>query len=330
MERALVTGANGFVGANLVRALLARGTAVRAFLRRDPDPRTLGGLDLEIARGDLRDPDALRKALDGCDALFHCGAAYSLWRRDAQWMMESNVQGTVNILEAAREHGITRIVYTSSVAAIGKKKGPEPGNEDYQADPSRLISPYKRSKYFAEIKAMEFAERGLPVRIVNPSTPIGPYDAKPTPTGRILLDFLNGKVPAYLDTGLNLIDVGDCCAGHLLALEKGVPGRRYILGNRNLTLREIYGILAGLTGRRAPAWKIPHAVALAAGYCSELKALVTGRPPGIPVDGVRMARDTMYFDPSRAVTELGLPQTPVEKSLEGAVRWYTDNGYVRS
>lgn len=329
MNRALVTGANGFVGASLVRSLLNRGVIVRVFVRANADRRVLQDLQYEEAIGDLRDRDSIRRALKDCDALFHCGAAYSLWKKDRDWIYATNVEGTNNALEAALEAGLQDVVYTSSVAAIGKKPGLTPGNENHEMDLSHIVSDYKKSKYLAEKEAMKFPARGLPVKIVNPSAPIGPYDAKPTPTGRMIVEFLNGRVPAYIDTGLNVVAVEDVAEGHLLAAEKARPGERYILGNRNMTLRELYETLAKITGRRAPNIKMPRFAALMAAYCSEGMSSVMGKPPAIPVDAVKMAHDYMFYDPSKAVRELGMPQTPAEIALERAVRWFTDNGYVK-
>jgi len=321
--KTLITGATGFLGSAIARELLAEGREVRALVRPGTDTRNIDGLELEVVHGDLRDRDSVRRALMGTSALYHTAAFYSLWDRNKRTIYEINVDGTRNILEAALEAGVDKAVYTSTVGCIGLREDGGAANEDTPLDPATLSNDYKRSKYEAENVARELFGRGLPVVIVNPSTPIGPRDIKPTPTGKIILDFLNRRMPAYVDTGLNLIDVHDCARGHLLAEARGTPGERYILGNRNLSLKEILLLLERLTGLKAPRARIPYAVAFAAGWVSELVANhVTGRPPAVPLAGVRMARYFMYFDAAKAVRELGLPQNPVEKALDDAVRWF--------
>jgi dihydroflavonol-4-reductase len=327
--RALVTGATGFVGASVARALIAKGARVRALVRAGADRRNLEGIDVEVVPGDLRDRASLRAALAGCDALFHVAASYTLWARDPQDLYRTNVDGTRMLLEEALAAATPRVVYTSSVAVLAPPRAGEPP-ADERAEPvfEQIVGHYKRSKYLAEKAVRELCAKGLPCTIVLPSTPIGPRDVKPTPTGKIVVDFLAGRMPAYVETGLNVIDVEDCATGHLLALERGRPGERYILGNENMTLREILETLADLTGLPAPRWRIPHAVAWAAGACSTALARLTGRPPGIPLDGVRMSRKTMFFDPSRAIRELGLPVTPAREALRKAAVWFCREGYV--
>jgi len=326
--KALVTGASGFIGGNVLAALLERGYEARALLRKESDRRTLAGRNVELAYGDLRDRESLLRALEGCDVLFHVGAVYALWTPDPQLIYETNVQGTENILRAAHAQGIRKVVYTSSESTIGIARNGALGTEEGPTDPTHLVGPYKRSKYLAEGLALQMAREGLPVVVVNPTTPVGPGDVKPTPTGQIIVDFLNRRMPAYVNTMLNVVDVRDVAQGHVLALEKGRPGQRYILGNRNLTLREILGLLAQITGLPAPRLRIPFALALGAGYASELAAKVTGRPPRVPLTGVRVASHFRCFDCSKAVRELGLPQTPVEEALAAAVYWFRQNGYV--
>ncbi len=322
----LVTGATGFLGSAIARELLQDGRKVRVLLRPEADRGNLEGLDVELAFGDLRDKPSLAKALDGCDALFHAAAYYSLWNRDRDTMYDVNVEGTRNILEAAKNARIPRIVYTSTVGCIGLLPDGTPADEETPFDEALLCNDYKRSKYQAEQVASQFASSGLPVVIVNPSAPVGPNDIKPTPTGQIVLDFMLGKMPAYLDTGLNLIDVRDCARGHILAESKGVVGQRYILGNRNMSLKEILDTLAGLTGLKAPTIQMPYAVAYAAGWvCETLSNLVTHKPPAVPLGGVKMAKHHMYFTPAKAVRELGLPQNGIERALEDAVRWTRDH-----
>ena len=319
----LVTGSTGFLGSAIARELLSDGRDVRLLVRKGADTRNIDDLDVEVALGDLRDPSSLKSALTGCSVLYHAAAYYSLWDRDQRLIYDINVAGTRNILQAARECGLDRVVYTSTVGCIGLNPDGAPADETTPFDPATLSNDYKRSKYQAEQVALEFAESGLPVVIVNPSTPVGPRDIKPTPTGKIVLDFLNRNMPAYLDTGLNLIDVADCARGHLLAEKKGTPGERYILGNRNMSLFEILLTLESITGLKAPRIKIPYWAALAAGWvCETLSNRVTGRPPAIPLAGVRMAKYFMYFDSSKAVRELGLPQNPVETALKQAVDWF--------
>ncbi|MDE3137698.1 MAG: NAD-dependent epimerase/dehydratase family protein [Acidobacteriota bacterium] len=324
----LVTGATGFVGSHVVRHLVARGESVRALARPSSRRDLLSGLPVEFADGDLRDPASLERACRGVRRVYHVAADYRLWAADPREIYESNVTGTRNLLDAARQAGVERFVYTSTVATIAVPRHGALPDESTAATVDEMIGHYKRSKFLAEQEALAAAERGLPVVIVNPTTPVGPGDVKPTPTGRILLDFLRGRMPAYVDTGLNLVAVEDVASGHLLAAERGAPGRRYILGNRNLTLKEILDVLARITGRSAPRVRLPHAVAYMAGLADELLARVTGREPQIPLEGVRMSRHKMFVDCSRAVRELGFAPEPVEAALERAVRWFWDRGYA--
>jgi dihydroflavonol-4-reductase len=325
---ALVTGATGFLGSHVARLLVARGVPVRALVRASSTRRALDGVAVEWVVGDLRDAASLDRAMRGVRRVFHVAADYRLWTPQPRAVYESNVSGTRNLLEAAGRAGVERFVYTSSVATIAV---PRPGrlpDEDVDARLDEMIGHYKRSKFLAEQAAMDAARSGLPVVVVNPTTPVGPGDWKPTPTGRIILDFLTGRMPAYVDTGLNLVAVEDAAAGHLLAAERGEIGRRYILGAENLTLKQILDALARLAGRPAPRVRMPHRVALAAAHVDTFFARLTGREPRIPVDGVRMARHRMFVDASRAVRELGFRPGSVEEALERAVRWYQANGYV--
>lgn len=326
--KTLVTGTTGFVGSALVRELINDGREVKVLTRPDADTRNIDGLNVELAYGDLRDKDSLRAALRGCDILYHTAAYYSLWDRDKKLIYDINVEGTRNILEVAQ--GLKKIVYTSTVGCVGLTAG-KPANENTPLDPSLLCNDYKRSKYEAEKVALAFCQKGLPLVIVNPSTPVGPRDIKPTPTGKIILDFLNRKMPAYLDTGLNLIDVKDCARGHILAEKKGIIGERYILGNQNMSLHEILLTLEKITNMRAPVIKIPYGVAYAAGWvCEAISDYVTGKPPAVPLAGVKMAKYYMYFDSSKAIRDLGLPQNPVTNALTEAVNWFQENKYTRS
>ncbi len=324
----LVTGASGFLGSQVARQLAARGGRVRVLLRPSSQARAIEGLAVERVTGDLRDAASLDRALKGISRVYHVAADYRLWARVPQEIYESNVTGTRNLLEAARRAGVERFIYTSTVATIAV---PRPGslpNEETSAALEEMIGHYKRSKFLAEQEALRAAASGLPVVIVNPTTPVGPGDWKPTPTGRILLDFLNGRMPGYVDTGLNLVPVEDAAAGHLLAAERGQMGQRYILGGRNMTLKEILDVLSGISGRPAPRLRLPHAVALVAGYADTLFSRLLEREPQIPLDGVRMARHKMFVDCSKAGRELGFVAGPVEQALERAVRWYEESGYV--
>ena len=329
--KTLVTGTTGFLGAALLRELIADGRDVRVLVRPDADRSNIEGLDAEVVTGDLRDRDSLAAALQGCEVLYHAAAYYSLWSRDKRTMYDINVQGTRNILEAAMTANVRKVVYTSTVGCIGLWPDGRPADEQTPLDPAILCNDYKLSKYQAEQAALEFAGRGLPVVVVNPSAPVGPWDIKPTPTGKLILDFINGKMPAYLDTGLNLIDVRDCARGHLLAEQKGNVGERYILGNRNLSLHEILLALEKITGIPAPRIKMPYWVAYAAGWiCETVSDVITHQPPAVPLGGVKMAKHKMYFDPSKAVRELGLPQNSVVGALEDAVQWMKEHGMVHS
>lgn len=325
----LVTGATGFVGSHLVRLLVSRGERVRVLLRPTSALRAIEGLAVERAYGDLRDAASLREALRGVARVYHVAADYRLWAKDPKEIYESNVTGTRNFLEAAHEVDLERFIYTSTVATIAVPRQGELPSEATEARLEEMIGHYKRSKFLAEQEAFRAAASGLPIVIVNPTAPVGPGDWKPTPTGRIILNFLNGKMPAYVDTGLNVVPVEDVAAGHLLAAERGRLGERYILGARNLTLKEILDVLSSVSGRPAPRLRLPHAVALAAGYADLMVSRVLGREPQIPLEGVRIARHKMFVDTSKATRELGFEAGSVEAALERAVRWYAENGYLR-
>ena len=327
--KTLVTGSTGFLGSSVLRELINDGREVKALIRKGTSKKNITGLDVEIAYGDLRDIESIRSALNGCDILYHVAAYYSLWDRNKQLSHEINVKGTRNILRAAKEKDLKKIVYTSTVGCIGLNEDTTPATENTFFNKNTLSNDYKKSKYQAEQVALEFARGGLPVVIVNPSTPVGPRDIKPTPTGKIILDFMNRDMPAYIDTGLNLIDVKDCARGHILAELKGIPGDRYILGNQNMTLLEILITLEKITGLKAPRIKIPFWVALSAGWACEMVANhLTGKPPSIPLAGVKMAKYYMYFDSSKAVNTLGLAQNPVENALRKSVDWFKENNYL--
>jgi dihydroflavonol-4-reductase len=326
--KTLVTGATGFLGSHVARQLAARGEQVRVLVRSSSDLRALDGLEAERVVGDLRDAASLGPALADVTRVFHVAADYRLWARNPREIYESNVTGTRNLLEASRQAGVEKFVYTSTVATIAvPRKGGLP-DESTSSAVEEMIGHYKRSKFEAEQFAMRAAEAGLPVVIVNPTTPVGPGDWKPTPTGKIVVDFLNGRMPGYVDTGLNFVPVEDCAAGHLLAAERGRVGERYILGGRNLTLKEVLDMLAAISGLRAPRWKFPHALAYIAAGVDAVVSAVMGREPQIPLEGVRMARHKMFVDASKAVRELGFTYGPIEEALGRAVRWYETNGYV--
>lgn len=327
--KAFVTGATGFIGASIVRELLADGVEVRALVRPGSDRRNLDGLEVELFEGDLSDRGRLAQGLSGCATLYHAAADYRLWTRSPATMYDVNVGGTRNILGAALDAGTERVVYTSSVGTLGNPGDGTPGTEDTPVDFGQMVGDYKKSKYLAERAAEEFLPRGLPLVIVNPSTPVGPRDIKPTPTGKIIVDFLNKKMPAYLDTGLNLIDVELCARGHILAAEKGKVGEKYILGNENLTLASIFSLLSEITGLKAPKVRLPYYPILWAAYANEALSACTGKEPLIPLAGVRMAAKFMFFDSAKAVRELGLPVRPVRESLEEAVAWFRTRGYAR-
>jgi len=326
----LVTGATGFVGSHVTRQIVNAGHTVRVLVRASSNSKLLEGLAVERAQGDLCDGASLERALRGVRRVFHVAADYRLWARNPGEIYQSNVEGTRLLLEAARRAGVERFVYTSTVATIAvPPHGGSLPNEQTRAALDQMVGHYKRSKFLAEQEAIRAASAGVPVVIVNPTAPVGPGDWKPTPTGRIILDFLNGKMPAYVDTGLNVVAVEDVAAGHLLAAEHGRVGERYILGGRNMTLKQILDALAKIAGRPAPRVKMPHAVALAAGYADQFFSRLTGREPQIPIEGVKMSRHRMFVASDKAERELGYKPNLVEAALERAVRWYEENGYLR-
>jgi dihydroflavonol-4-reductase len=323
--RALVTGATGFVGAAVARALINAGWQVRVLARAGSDRGNLQGLAVEVAEGDLGDVTSLEGALADCQGLFHAAADYRLGARDPSQLYRTNVEGTRNILAAARRAGVKRTVYTSSVATMGIPDG-RPGDEQTPVALANMIGHYKRSKYLAEEVVRDLARSGLPVVIVNPSTPVGPGDTKPTPTGQLVLDAAAGRMPAYVDTGLNVVHVEDVAAGHLLAFERGVAGERYILGGQDMTLREILGMIAGLVGRPPPNIRLPYAVVLPVAYLAEGLAKVTGRSGRLTLEGLRMSRKRMFFSSGKAVRELGYQWRPPLQAFEDAIRWFRERG----
>jgi dihydroflavonol-4-reductase len=324
VKPALVTGATGFIGWHVARKLVARGVRVRALVRPTSKVREL---EVETVTGDLRDASSLVRAVAGCGVVYHVAADYRLWAKDPSELFRSNVEGTRNLLIAARDCGVERVVYTSTVGCIGIPAG-IPGDESATVGIEDMSGAYKVSKFQAEGVALEFAKSGLPLVVVNPTAPVGDHDFKPTPTGKIILDFLTGALPAFVDTGLNLVDVQDTAEGHVLACERGKDGERYILGCENLTLEQILIRLAGVSGRSAPRWRIPYPVAYMAGVMSTAWANATGSEPRVPLDAVKMARKKMFVSTDKAKRELGFNPGPVDGALERAVAWFQANGYV--
>jgi dihydroflavonol-4-reductase len=327
--KALVTGATGFVGAAVARALLREQWQVRVLTRRGSDRRNLKGLDVEESEGDLTDPTSLQRAAQDCDGLFHVAADYRLGARDPAQLYRTNVEGTRNVLSAAHRSGVRRTVYTSSVATIGIPADGTPGDERSANSLENMIGHYKRSKYLAEEVVREAAQGGLSVVIVSPSTPVGPGDVKPTPTGSLVLDAAAGRMPAYVDTGLNIVHVDDVAAGHLLAYERGKAGERYILGGQDMSLREILDMIARLEGRRAPRVRLPYGLVLPIAYAAEAFARVSGRSGRITLEGVRMSRKKMFFSSAKAQRELGYRWRPPERAFEDAIRWFRNNGMLK-
>jgi dihydroflavonol-4-reductase len=326
---AFVTGATGFVGSHVARVLAAQGADLRLLVRANSNLKNIQDLKADLVIGDLRDPASLEKGIAGCDVVFHVAADYRLWVRDPEEMYRANVEGTRAILEAARKNRVRRVVYTSSVATMGFTRNGQPADENSPVSLDNMIGPYKRSKFMAEQVAIEAAGAGQDVVIVNPSTPVGERDIKPTPTGRIVVDFLKRKFPAYVDTGLNLVDVKECALGHISALEKGRSGERYILGGENLTLKQILDKLAAITGLPSPTVRVPYVLALATGVVDEIvTGRIRGREPRATIDAVRMGRKKMFVSSAKAERELGWKRVPVDDALRRAADWFRDNGYA--
>ena len=325
----MVTGATGFVGGNLARKLWEQGHEVMALVRPGSIRAAMEGTGIQSVTGDILDRDSVDRAVQGCEAVFHCAAAYTFWSPDPDAIYRTNVDGTVNVLKAALQAGVSRVVYTSTVSTIGLPDW-ELSTEETLADPNHLAGHYKKSKYQAELAALDMVSQGLPVIVVNPTTPVGPWDVKPTPTGRMVLDFLLGRIPAYVDTGMNLVDVEDVAEGHILAMERGQPGQRYLLGNRNVSLKEVFDMLADATGLAAPKWRAPYWLVMGAGYVDELvEGRLLKREPRIPLEGLKVSKSPMYVSCQKAITELGQPQSSVEEALQKAINWFRDYGYTK-
>lgn len=327
--RVFITGATGFVGGHVARQYAAEGASLHLLTRQTSRLDSLSGIDAEMVKGDLREPKKLRSALDGCDALVHVAADYRLWVRDPKQMYAANVDGTRELLKLAREAGIQRVVYTSSVATMGFQADGTIVNEETPVALTDMIGHYKRSKFLGEQEAIQAAKAGQHVIILNPTTPIGPGDAKPTPTGRIIVDFLNKKFPAYVDTGLNLVDVDEVARMHLAALERGTPGERYILGGENLTLKQILDRMSSITGLPSPTTKVPHSVAMAFAFFDEtVTGKLRGKEPRATVEAVRMGKKMMFASSAKAERELGFRVMPVYPALRAAIDWFVANGYA--
>src|SRR6266700_404863 len=326
---AFVTGASGFLGNHVARALAKQGADLRLLIRANSNTKNIADLKADLVTGDLRDPASLEKGIAGCEVVFHVAADYRLWLRDPNEMYRSNVEGTRAILEAARKNSVRRVVYTSSVATMGFTSNGQPADENSPVSLDNMIGPYKRSKFMAEQVAIEAARQGQDIVIVNPSTPVGEGDIKPTPSGRIVVDFLKKKFPAYVDTGLNLLDATECARGHIAALEKGRTGQRYVLGGENLTLKQILDQLAAITGLPSPRVRVPYFMALATGVVDEIvTGRIRGREPRATIDAVRMGRKKMFVSSAKAERELGWKCLPVDDALRRAVEWFRENGYV--
>ncbi len=327
--RVFITGATGFVGSHVARRYAAEGASLRLLTRRTSRLEALAGLDAETVTGDLREPEKLRSALTGCDALVHVAADYRLWVRDPAEMYAANVEGTRELLRIAREVGIQRVVYTSSVATMGFKADGTIVDESTPVSLADMIGHYKRSKFLGEQEAIQAARAGQHVMILNPTTPIGSADAKPTPTGRIVVDFLNKNFPAYVETGLNLVDVDEVARMHIAALDYGTPGERYILGGENLTLKQILDRMAAITGLPSPTMKVPHAIAMAFAYFDEtITGRLRGKEPRATVEAVRMGKKMMFASSAKAERELGFKVLPVDTALRSAIDWFIANGYA--
>ena len=328
--KTLVTGANGFIGSSLVRELLKDGVEVRVLLRENSDTRNIDGLDVEKAYGDIRDGASMKAALKGCDTFYQAAALYAFWVPDNRVLYDINVEGTKTALDAALKQGVEKVVYTSTIAAVGFYGAESPANEDVEYNLWDSGDHYSRSKHLGEVEAKKFCEQGLPVVVVNPAGVVGVRDIKPTPTGQMIVDVLNRKMPAYPDMGMNFVDVEDVARGHILAAQKGRVGERYILGNENMLLRDYFQLIGEVAGVQPPARGMPYALGIAMAYCLQLLSAITRKPPLMTPSMARMSGSRAYFDCSKAVNELGFPQTPIRTTIEKAVNWFRENGYVKT
>lgn len=326
--KALVTGATGFVGSSVVRELLNEGADVRVFVREKSDTRNIDGLEIEKAYGDIRDGESVKKALAGCDTLFHTAAIYSFWLPDSKAFYDVNVEGTKTVLGAALEQGVDKCVYTSSIIAVGFYGADKPANEDAEFNLWGTGDHYARSKHMAEVEAMKICHQGLPVVVVNPAEVIGVRDIKPTPSGQMIIDIVTNRMPGYIDGGLNFVDVEDVAKGHILAAHKGKVGDRYILGNKNMSVGDYYRLIGDVAGIEPPKIKFPAAMAVMLGYLYQFASGITNKPPVLTAPMVRLGSKYAFFDCSKAVDELGMPQTPIRKTVEKAINWFRENGYI--
>lgn len=326
--KVFVTGATGFIGYHVAKQLREKGHVVRALVRTETDTSLLKQLEVELIHGDIRESGCLARGMAGCEQVYHAAADYRLWAPDSRAMYETNVQGTRNVLRAARETSVERVVYTSTAGLLRASSAKTAADENARAAYGDMVGPYKKSKFLAEREVQTFLQTGLDIVIVQPTAPIGAFDRKPTPTGRIILDFLNKKIPAYLDTGLNIVDVEDVAAGHLLAAQYGKTGEHYILGHQNLSLREFLACLAQEIGVEPPNLRLPYWPVFMAACMNEALAWATGTEPRIPLDGVKLARNYMYVQSAKAVAQLRLPQSPIDQAVRKAVHWFQANGYV--
>ena len=327
--KTLVTGATGFIGSTLVRELLKDGVEVRVLVREDSDTRNIDGLDVEKAYGDIRDSESMKSALKGCETFYQTAALYAIWMPDSKVFYDVNVEGTKTALNAALEQGLEKVVYTSTIAAIGFHGADSPANEEAEFNLWETGDHYCRSKYLGEVEALKVCKKGLPLVIVNPAGPIGVRDIKPTPTGKMIIDVLNKKMPGYIDGGLNFVDVEDVARGHILAAQKGRIGERYILGNANLSVGDYFKLIGEVSGVEPPKLRIPYPVAIALGYGYQFVSNIAKKPPVLTAPMVRTGSKYAYFDVSKAVNELGFPQTPIKGAVEKAVNWFRENGYVK-
>ena len=324
----LVTGGSGYIGSAVVRELLSDGAKVKVLARKTGDLRNLEGLDVELAHGDITDFHSIKSALRRCDRVFHLAAIYAIWLPDPKMMHWANVQGTKNVLEACLQKKIKKAVYTSSVAALGAHGSGRPADESARFNLWHTRDNYYISKFKAEQVALDYFQRGLPVVIVNPTNPCGPRDAAPTPNGQLIINIIKGKLPGYVDGGINVSDIADTAKGHVLAMERGKPGEKYILGNTNVSVKEYFDLIAQTGGGKSPSMKIPKPAAVFSGYLYQLLAKITRKPPVTTAAWVRVGSEYSFWDSSKAIEELGMPQTPIRESIQGAVDWFKENGYL--